>query len=68
MTDEIWEYIFSNGAFPSPSPIPKEKVDALEHDYDYFYPFDIRSSAKDLITNNLTMLLYNHVAVLPEEK
>ncbi|KIL65368.1 hypothetical protein M378DRAFT_125552 [Amanita muscaria Koide BX008] len=68
MTDEIWEYLFSNGPFPSPSPIPKEKVDALKHDYDYFYPFDIRSSAKDLVPNHLTMALYNHVAVLPEQK
>ncbi|KIL65362.1 hypothetical protein M378DRAFT_10765 [Amanita muscaria Koide BX008] len=47
---------------------PKEKVDALKHDYDYFYPFDIRSSAKDLVPNHLTMALYNHVVVLPEQK
>jgi leucyl-tRNA synthetase len=38
MTDEIWEYLFSNGAFPSPSPIPKEKVDALKLDYDTSIP------------------------------
>lgn len=68
MTDEIWEYLLSDGPFPFPSPLPKEKVDALKHEYNYFYPFDIRSSAKDLIPNHLTMALYNHVAVLPEDK
>ncbi|EAU87569.1 leucine-tRNA ligase [Coprinopsis cinerea okayama7 len=68
MTDEIWEYIFCNGPFPSPSPIPKEKVDALKHEYEYFYPFDIRSSAKDLVPNHLTFALYNHAALFPEDK
>jgi leucyl-tRNA synthetase len=68
MTDEIWEYLLSDGPFPSPSPLPKDKVDSLKYEYNYFYPFDIRSSAKDLIPNHLTMALYNHVAVLPEDK
>ncbi|TEB18259.1 Nucleotidylyl transferase [Coprinellus micaceus] len=68
MTDEIWEYVFCNGPFPSPSPLPKEKADALKHEYSYFYPFDIRSSAKDLVPNHLTFALYNHVALFPEDK
>ncbi|SRR6266550_643752 len=68
LTDEIWEYLLADGPFPSSSPLPKEKVDALKHEYNYFYPFDIRSSAKDLVPNHLTMALYNHVAVLPEDK
>jgi leucyl-tRNA synthetase len=68
MTDEIWEYILCNGPFPEPSPIPREKVDPLKHEYEYFYPFDIRSSAKDLVPNHLTFALYNHAAIFPEDK
>ncbi|KAJ7284737.1 hypothetical protein C8J57DRAFT_1289471 [Mycena rebaudengoi] len=68
MTDEIWEYIFSNGPFPSPSPLPQEKADALKNEFNYFYPFDVRSSAKDLVPNHLTFCLYNHVALFPEDK
>lgn len=68
MTDEIWEYIFCRGPFPDPSSIPREKVDALKHEYEYFYPFDIRSSAKELVPNHLTFALYNHVALFPEDK
>ncbi|KAJ7026734.1 hypothetical protein C8F04DRAFT_104879 [Mycena alexandri] len=68
MTDEIWEYIFCNGPFPSPSPLPQEKADALKHEFNYFYPMDIRSSAKDLVPNHLTFCLYNHVALFPEDK
>ncbi|KDR73628.1 hypothetical protein GALMADRAFT_251386 [Galerina marginata CBS 339.88] len=68
MTDEIWEYIFCKGPFPDPSPMPREKADALRHEYEYFYPFDIRSSAKDLVPNHLTFALYNHAALFPEDK
>ncbi|KAJ7058263.1 hypothetical protein C8F01DRAFT_1150205 [Mycena amicta] len=68
MTDEIWEYIFCDGPFPSPSPLPKEKADALKHEFNYFYPVDIRSSAKDLVPNHLTFCLYNHVALFSEDK
>ncbi|KAJ7670528.1 leucine-tRNA ligase [Mycena rosella] len=62
MTDEIWEYIFCNGPFPSPSPLPQEKADVLKHEFNYFYPVDLRSSAKDLVPNHLTFCLYNHHA------
>jgi leucyl-tRNA synthetase len=68
MTDEIWEYVFCDGPFPSPSPLPREKADALKHEYTYFYPFDIRSSAKDLVPNHLTFCLYVHAALFPEDK
>ncbi|KAF5345811.1 hypothetical protein D9756_010874 [Leucocoprinus leucothites] len=68
MTDEIWEYIFADGPFPSPSPLPKEKADRFKHEFNYFYPFDIRSSAKDLIPNHLTFALYNHAALFPEHQ
>ncbi|EEB90945.1 hypothetical protein MPER_10780, partial [Moniliophthora perniciosa FA553] len=57
MTDEVWEYIFAGGPWPEPVPLPKEKADALKHEFEYFYPFDIRSSGKDLINNHLTFAL-----------
>ncbi|KIJ61224.1 hypothetical protein HYDPIDRAFT_183337 [Hydnomerulius pinastri MD-312] len=68
MTDEVWDYLFCNGPWPDPAPFPKEKADAMRHEYNYFYPFDMRSSGKDLVQNNLTFLLYNHVAIFPEDK
>ncbi|KAF9453511.1 leucyl-tRNA synthetase [Macrolepiota fuliginosa MF-IS2] len=68
MTDEIWEYIYCDGPFPNPSPLPQEKADALKNEFKYFYPFNIRSSAKDLIPNHLTFALYNHAAIFPKDK
>ncbi|KAJ3964064.1 hypothetical protein EV361DRAFT_981250 [Lentinula raphanica] len=68
MTDEVWEYMFCDGPWPSPAPFPQEKADALKHEFNYFYPFDIHSSGKDLINNHLTFALYNHVAIFPQDK
>ncbi|CAL1697931.1 unnamed protein product [Somion occarium] len=68
MTEEVWEYVFSNGPFPSSSIIAKEKLQKMRHEFEYFYPFDIRSSGKDLIPNHLTFCLYTHAVMFPEEK
>ncbi|KAI0045191.1 leucyl-tRNA synthetase [Auriscalpium vulgare] len=68
MTDEVWEYLFTKGPWPQNSPLPKEKADALKREYDYFYPFDLRSSGKDLINNHLSFAVYNHAAIFPQDK
>lgn len=67
MTDEIWEYILVDGPWPNPSPLSKEKADIMKYEFNYFYPFDVRSSGKDLIPNHLTFAVYNHVAIFPEK-
>ncbi|KAL4077451.1 hypothetical protein J3A83DRAFT_4213723 [Scleroderma citrinum] len=68
MTDEAWDYLFCSAPWPNPEPFPKEKADAMKHEFEYFYPFDMRSSGKDLVQNHLTFLLYNHVAIFSEDK
>ncbi|EGN94714.1 hypothetical protein SERLA73DRAFT_96086 [Serpula lacrymans var. lacrymans S7.3] len=68
MTDEVWEYIFCNGPWPEPAPLPREKADKLRHEFNYFYPLDIRSSGKDLVPNHLTFAVYNHAAIFSEDK
>ncbi|RXW19439.1 hypothetical protein EST38_g6424 [Candolleomyces aberdarensis] len=45
-----------------------EKAGALRHEYEHLYPFDIRSSARDLVPSHLTFALYNHAALFPEYK
>ena len=68
MTDQVWEHIFRDGPLPTDSDIPKQHLAQLQHSFNYFYPFDIRSSGKDLIPNHLTFCLYNHAALFPESK
>lgn len=67
MTDEVWDYIYSNAPFPSSSPVSLEKANTLKAEFSYFYPMDIRSSGKDLIPNHLTFCIYVHAGLFAEE-
>ena len=63
MTFEVWEYIFRKGSFPDGTTIPKEKLDKMRHEFEFWYPMNLRVSGKDLIRNHLTMSHYNHAAI-----
>ncbi|PUZ67489.1 hypothetical protein GQ55_3G439400 [Panicum hallii var. hallii] len=65
MTDEVWDYVFCDGPAPK-SDIPSALFNKLKQEFEYWYPFDIRVSGKDLIQNHLTFCIYNHTALLPE--
>lgn len=68
MTAEVWDYIFFNEAkFPKSTKIPKQHLDVLKREFNYWYPVDLRVSGKDLIQNHLTFFLYNHVAMWPND-
>jgi leucyl-tRNA synthetase len=68
MTPEVWNYIFfSSAKFPSGCKIKKENLDKLKHEFNYWYPMDLRVSGKDLVNNHLTFMLYNHTAVWENE-
>ena len=63
MTHEVWNYIFKKGAYPAGCTIPEDNLKKLRAEFEYWYPMDLRVSAKDLIRNHLTMSLYNHYAI-----
>ncbi|GMH38163.1 hypothetical protein BSKO_06047 [Bryopsis sp. KO-2023] len=67
LTDEVWDYVFCDGALPAETKIPIEKLEAMHREFEYWYPFDIRVSGKDLIQNHLTFCLYNHTAIWPDK-
>nr|XP_045727393.1 leucine--tRNA ligase, cytoplasmic-like [Mirounga angustirostris] len=67
MTKEVWDYVFFREApFPK-TQIPKEKLDQLKQEFEFWYPVDLRVSGKDLVPNHLSYYLYNHVAMWPEQ-
>ncbi|SBT79695.1 leucine--tRNA ligase, putative [Plasmodium malariae] len=43
--------------------ITTDKLKKIRREFQYWYPFDVRISGKDLIFNHLTMALFNHVAI-----
>ncbi|XP_033622748.1 leucine--tRNA ligase, cytoplasmic isoform X1 [Fukomys damarensis] len=67
MTKEVWDYIFFKDALFPKTQIPKEKLDQLKQEFEFWYPVDLRVSGKDLIPNHLSYYLYNHVAMWTEQ-
>lgn len=70
MTDEVWDYVFARGdlnAKTTESQISEEKLASMRREFEYWYPLDLRVSAKDLIPNHLTFFLYIHIAIFPPE-
>ncbi|CAH7680995.1 hypothetical protein PPACK8108_LOCUS13531 [Phakopsora pachyrhizi] len=71
MTDEVWDYILGTDEVPfktnRENPIAKEKADLMRREFRYFYPMDVRSSGKDLISNHLSFCIYIHTALFDEQ-
>ncbi|XP_077231857.1 ATP binding/leucine-tRNA ligases/aminoacyl-tRNA ligase [Tasmannia lanceolata] len=65
MTDKVWDFIFCGGPFPT-TDIPSSLLNKMKQEFEYWYPFDLRVSGKDLIQNHLTFCIYNHTALLPK--
>lgn len=45
--------------------IPRETLEEIRREIEYFYPLDSRHSGRDLVNNHLAFFLFNHVAVFP---
>ncbi|XP_058097646.1 leucine--tRNA ligase, cytoplasmic-like [Magnolia sinica] len=67
MTDDVWDFVFRGGLFPK-SDIPASLLNRMKQEFEYWYPFDLRVSGKDLIQNHLTFCIYNHTALLPKHQ
>uniref|UniRef100_A0A0D9WE92 leucine--tRNA ligase n=1 Tax=Leersia perrieri TaxID=77586 RepID=A0A0D9WE92_9ORYZ len=65
MTDEVWDYVFCNGPAPQ-TIIPSIVLTKMKQEFEYWYPFDLRISGKDLMQNHLVFCIYNHTALLPQ--
>ena len=65
LTPEVFEYIFFGEG--NPETVDRETLDQLRNEFLYWYPYDYRFSAKDLISNHLTFQLFHHRAVFPQE-
>jgi leucyl-tRNA synthetase len=63
--DDAFDYIFLGKPLPSGSAcsVPAEVLEKMRAEFEYWYPMDLRVSAKDLIQNHLTMALYNHAEI-----
>jgi leucyl-tRNA synthetase len=44
-----------------------KEMQKMRKEFEYWYPFDVRSSGKDLVQNHLSFSLFNHTAIFPEK-
>ena len=72
LTEEFYDYVLlGTGSLEEvarKTGVSAEFLERLRHEFDYWYPVDLRNSGKDLVANHLTFYIFHHVAIFPEEK
>jgi leucyl-tRNA synthetase len=63
LSPAVFDYIFLG--IDSPDLPERGKLELMRKEFLYWYPYDFRFSAKDLISNHLTFQLFHHVAIFP---
>lgn len=64
--DSFFNYVFRRG--PLPAGADEGAFERCRREFEFWYPVNCRVSGKDLVTNHLTMFLYNHTACIPADK
>ena len=71
LTDAVFDYLFLGIGAPDKlteeTGLPPDALKQIRHEFTYFYPLDSRHSGRDLVPNHLTFMIFNHVAIFPEE-
>jgi len=68
LTKEVFDFIFLGKEMPKDCKIDAALLNKMKEEFNYWYPMNLRVSAKDLIPNHLTMALYNHAAIWEDKK
>ncbi len=72
LTREVFDYIFygkgETKAICQASDIPADILESMRNEFLYWYPFDLRVSAKELVPNHLTFCIFHHAALFPPEQ
>ena len=72
LTPDVFDYIFmgkgSEKKISLKSGISSEILQEMRTEFLYWYPFDLRVSAKELVPNHLTFCVFHHVALFPPDQ
>jgi leucyl-tRNA synthetase len=70
LPDAVFDFVFagkgSAGAAAKTSGLSTPIIRKMRNEFAYWYPVDMRCSAKDLLQHHLTFFIYHHVALFPE--
>ena len=71
VADELFDFIYmdvgTSSKVAEKTGIEEDTIAEMKTEFDYWYPFDLRHSGKDLIQNHLCFALFNHVAIFDEK-
>jgi len=71
LNDEFFDYVMLDkgdvNVVEKSTGISKVRLNTMKTDFEYWYPFDFRNSAKDLVQNHLTFCMFNHTAIFPKK-
>jgi leucyl-tRNA synthetase len=71
LVPEVFDYVFlgkgTAETAAARSKIKPEILESMRSEFLYWYPVDLRNSAKELVPNHLTFFLFHHVAMFPQE-
>ncbi|HEX9429273.1 MAG TPA: class I tRNA ligase family protein, partial [Candidatus Bathyarchaeia archaeon] len=48
--------------------IPKKILNGIRAEFEYFYPVDMRHSARELVSNHLSFYIFHHSTLFPERQ
>jgi leucyl-tRNA synthetase len=72
LTPDILDYVFFGKGSPANLAkgvkITEKLLRDLRGEFTYWYPVDLRNSAKELIPNHLTFFAFHHAALFPEKQ
>ncbi|AAY79789.1 leucine--tRNA ligase [Sulfolobus acidocaldarius] len=72
LNERFWDYVVlgrgDSSQLSRELGIPKEQLEELRMEVEYWYPVDSRHSGRDLVQNHIPYYLYHHVGVLGEDK
>jgi leucyl-tRNA synthetase len=72
LTPEVFDYVFYGAGNPQEiaqkTKAPAKILQSMRDEFLYWYPVDMRNSAKELIPNHLTFFLFQHVALFPPQQ
>ena len=71
LTPNVFDYIFYGKGTASQLEaevgIKASLLDSMRSEFLYWYPFDLRNSAKELVPNHLTFCIFHHAALFPPQ-
>ena len=72
LTDEVFDYIFLGEGevrqIAKKTDLDVKILEKMHNEFMYFYPLDSRHSGRELIPNHLTVMIFNHTAIFPQEQ